>query len=143
MRYHMNVIEYDQLIIFGVMWMEPKLVQLLKALSDETRLRMLHLLQHGDLCVCELESLLKISQSNASRHLNKLTTVGILRYYKSAKYVYYQINDELVDTYPFIKQILNTASGEVSQCQNDYERLATYKGEGYTCDDLKEGKVRF
>ncbi|ACB84345.1 ArsR/SmtB family transcription factor [Natranaerobius thermophilus] len=123
--------------------MEAKLIQILKALSDETRLRILNLLHQGDLCVCELEILLEISQSNASRHLSKLTAVELLRYYKSAKYVYYTINDEMIEKHPFIKQIFNIETAQLEKCQRDNERLAYYKETGYTCDDLKEGKVCF
>ncbi len=123
--------------------MESKLIQILKALADETRLRILNLLQYSDLCVCELEFFLNISQSNASKHLNKLTNTGILHYYKSAKYVYYQLNMELIDEYPFIKQILSTESGKIAQYQKEHERLTLYKEQGYTCDDLKTGNVCF
>lgn len=123
--------------------MEPQLVKVLKALSDETRLRILNMLRYGDLCVCELEILLDLSQSNVSRHLSKLTNAGVLSYYKSAKYVYYKINEELVDRHPFIKELLRDELGELKQCQLDYARLGYYKEAGYTCDDLKEGKVPF
>ena len=122
---------------------ESNLLQIIKALSDENRLRILNLLQHGDLCVCELEILLGISQSNASRHLNKLTNAGILEYYKAAKYIYYKINEKQINEYPFIKQILDSASTRLEVCQRDYDRLSSYKEKGYSCDDLKEGKVYF
>ncbi len=49
-----------------------EIVQLFKALADETRIRMLNLLKNGELCVCDIEEVLDIQQSNASRHLNKL-----------------------------------------------------------------------
>ena len=47
-------------------------VQMLKALGDETRIRIVNILRDGPLCVCEIESILEITQSNASRHLSKL-----------------------------------------------------------------------
>lgn len=59
-----------------------ELVNVLKALSDETRLRIINLLMMKELCVCELEVLLGLNQSNASRHLNKLSSAGILKSYK-------------------------------------------------------------
>jgi len=123
--------------------MESKLTRILKALADDTRLRMLNLLQHHDLCVCELESLLGISQSNASRHLNKLTNAGLLEYYKAAKYVYYKINPEAIEEYPFIKVILTSEVTKLDQCREDYKKMAYYKSKGYTCDDLKAGKINF
>ena len=123
--------------------MEVRLILILKALSDETRLRILNLLNKYDLCVCELEHLLEINQSNASRHLSKLTNAGLLSYYKSAKYIYYTINDEIVEKHPFVKEILNIETSQLQKCQKDSERLSNYKEAGYTCDDLKAGKVSF
>ncbi len=123
--------------------METRLTRLLKALADDTRLRMLNLLQHHDLCVCELESLLDISQSNASRHLNKLTNAGLLEYYKAAKYVYYKINPEAIEEYPFIKVILTSEVTKLDQCREDYKKMAYYKSKGYTCDDLKAGTINY
>ncbi len=119
------------------------LLKVMKALSDETRMRILYLLKHGDLCVCELEVLLDINQSNASRHLNKLTNAKILDYYKVAKYVYYKINEETIQKYPFIMDIANNHAGALDQCNLDYEKLKKYKDSGITCDDLKEGKIDF
>ncbi len=121
--------------------MESKLTIVLKALADDTRLRMLNLLQHHDLCVCELETLLGVNQSNASRHLNKLTNAGLLEYYKEAKYVYYKINNRSLQEYPFIKPILDSEVIRLEKCQQDYEKLVHYKSKGYTCDDLKAGIV--
>jgi len=123
--------------------MESSLAKLLKAIADDTRLRMLNLLQHHDLCVCELETLLGISQSNTSRHLNKLTNAGLLEYYKAAKYVYYKINSETIKDCPFIHVILTSEIMKLEQCRSDYEKMAYYKSKGYTCDDLKAGTVDF
>ncbi|GBG55911.1 transcriptional regulator [Sporomusaceae bacterium FL31] len=46
-----------------------EIINVLKALSDETRIKILNLLRIMPLCVCEIEDILGISQSNASRHL--------------------------------------------------------------------------
>lgn len=119
------------------------LIQTLKALSDETRIRILNLLNNGDLCVCELEVLLDINQSNASRHLNKLTNAKILDYYKVAKYVYYKINKEAILKFSFIKQILVENASELKICKIDIERLQKYRDSKLTCEELKDGKVCF
>lgn len=119
------------------------LIQIMKALSDETRIRILNLLKDGELCVCEIEVILDINQSNASRHLNKLTNAKILDYYKVTKYVYYKINEEIIKEHPFIKDVIGTEAIKLKQCQNDYERLKKYKNSGLNCDELKEGKVCF
>lgn len=67
--------------------------ELFKALSDETRLRILALLVDEELCVCEIEASLRLTQSNASRHLNFLRRNGILTSRKRAQWTYYHISD--------------------------------------------------
>lgn len=119
------------------------LLQVMKALSDETRMRILYLLKDGDLCVCELELLLEINQSNASRHLNKLTNAKILEFYKVAKYVYYKINPEIIEEFPFIKEVINDHGSKLKQCNLDYEKLKKYRASGLTCDDLKQGNIDY
>nr|WP_097026777.1 metalloregulator ArsR/SmtB family transcription factor [Clostridium peptidivorans] len=119
------------------------LIQVMKALSDETRMRMLNILKDGDLCVCEIEVLLDINQSNASRHLNKLTNAKILDYYKVAKYVYYKINEDTVKEFPFLKEIIKEHAIKLKQCSMDLERLKKYRESNLSCDDLKEGKICF
>lgn len=119
------------------------LIQVIKALSDETRIRILNILKCGDLCVCELEILLDINQSNASRHLNKLTNANILEFYKVGKYVYYKINGKILEEYPFIKEIIESETVKLEYCNNDYQKLKDYKNSGLSCEDLKEGKIKF
>lgn len=67
-----------------------------KALSEETRLRIVSILLENNLCVCEIETCLKISQSNASRHLAILKNYGILESYKKAQWTYYKISEEFM-----------------------------------------------
>jgi ArsR family transcriptional regulator, arsenate/arsenite/antimonite-responsive transcriptional repressor len=120
-----------------------ELIQVMKAMSDDTRMRILNVLKEGDLCVCEFEVLLNINQSNASRHLNKLTTAKILNYYKVAKYVYYIINEDTIREYPYIKEIIEEHSIKIKQSSEDSKRLGKYKMSKMSCDDLKDGKVCF
>jgi len=119
------------------------LIQVIKALSDETRMRILNILKDGDLCVCEIEVILDINQSNASRHLNKLTNAKIIDYYKVAKYVYYKINEDIITEYPFLKEVIMEHAIKLKQCSRDYEKLKKYKDSNLSCDDLKEGKICF
>ncbi len=64
-------------------------VEVYKALSDENRLRILNIIAERELCVCEIEEVLGISQSNASRHLNRLRQAGIISSRKEAQWTYY------------------------------------------------------
>lgn len=114
------------------------LVQVMKALSDETRIRILNILKDGDLCVCEIEAVLNINQSNASRHLNRLTNAKVIEYYKVSKYVYYKLNEDSLREYPFIKEIIEKHTMELKQCNIDYGKLKEHKKSGLSCDDLSK-----
>lgn len=54
-----------------------KLVDMLNALSDETRLRILNLLYERELCVCDIMGTLQITQAKASRHLIYMKNAGL------------------------------------------------------------------
>lgn len=65
------------------------IVDVLKALSDETRLRIMNLLYTKDLCVCDIVETLGITQTKASRHLKYLKNSGLVEDRKQAQWVYY------------------------------------------------------
>lgn len=69
-----------------------ELGQIFKALSDETRLTILGLVfQQGQLCVCEVEQILGITQSKASRHLRYLRDAGVLEDERDGLIVNYRL----------------------------------------------------
>ena len=65
------------------------LVRVSKALSDETRIRMLKLLLEKDICVCEMQEIFPISQSQVSRNLRALMDAGLLKRWHEGKCVVY------------------------------------------------------
>lgn len=68
--------------------------QILKALADETRLRILELLRHGEeLCVCEIQKIINKSQSTTSQHLKTLTDANVLVSGKKGSKMMYKIRD--------------------------------------------------
>lgn len=69
------------------------MVDIFKALSDNTRMRIISLLSRDKLCVCEIECSLGLTQSNASRHLQALYRAGIIERYRKAQWTYYCINE--------------------------------------------------
>ncbi len=77
------------------MWkivMEERL-RIFKALSDETRLKILDFLLGGEKCVCEIIPHVKRTQSTVSIQLAKLERLGILRSRKDGRSVYYALED--------------------------------------------------
>jgi ArsR family transcriptional regulator len=72
-----------------------KLSRVFKGLSDDTRLAILGLVfRHGHLCVCEVERILGISQSKASRHLRYLRDAGVLEDERAGLIVNYRLPRE-------------------------------------------------
>ncbi len=67
------------------------LSKLLKALADPTRLRIVALLAHGELCVCHLEKGLGLLQTTASRHLGVLRAAGVVEARREKSWVYYRL----------------------------------------------------
>lgn len=69
---------------------------LFKSLADESRLLVvLLLLDKGELCVCDLQSALQISQPKMSRHLAELRKQGLLQGDRRGKWVYYRLDNAL------------------------------------------------
>lgn len=81
-----------------------RIAGVLKAMSDSTRLRILSLLKSGEFCVCQIQSILDLSQSNVSQHLFKLKSEGLVKERRSSQWVYYSISDNIPET---AKCILN------------------------------------
>lgn len=71
-------------------------IKIFKALSDETRLKIVEFLLTGEKCVCEIVPLVKRTQSTVSIQLSKLETLGIVESIREGKSVYYKITNEKV-----------------------------------------------
>ena len=69
--------------------------QVFKALSEPIRLRILLLLSHGELCVCDLVAVLGTAQSTVSRHLLVLRTAGLITARRKGKWTYYRLAQPL------------------------------------------------
>jgi len=69
------------------------LLQISKALADEQRVRIIMLLEEGELCVCQLIELLGLAPSTVSKHLSILRTAGLLDCRKDGRWAYYRLAD--------------------------------------------------
>lgn len=67
------------------------LTRLFRALGDETRVRMVALLSHGELCVCHIERALELSQPNVSRQLGILRMAGVVDARRDGTWMYYAL----------------------------------------------------
>jgi len=98
-----------------------------KCLADETRARAtLLILEHGELCVCELMCALADSQPKISRHLGQLRTAGILLDRRQGQWVYYRLNPDLP---AWVLEVLTTTLQASSRwLQADSSRLHAMDG---------------
>jgi len=107
--------------------------QIFKALSDETRLRIMALLVSGrELCVCDIMAALNLPQSTVSRHLSYLRNTGLVDDRRQGIWMYYRINKEGgkhgVDLFPLLAAMLSEADQAAGDRQRLEEHLTT-KGE--------------
>lgn len=68
-----------------------------KALSDDTRQKMLKMLQEREMCVGDIVESFSLSQPTVSHHLNILKNIGLVKSRKEGKLVFYSINQDNVD----------------------------------------------
>ncbi len=100
------------------------LLDLFKALSDETRLRIVKLLEHGELCVCDLTAALELVQPKISFHLAVLKEAGLIRDRKEGRWTHYRLDE----SDQFRRVLLLSTCDRITDAaiQNDRKRLAEF-----------------
>ncbi len=80
-------------------------IQILKALADETRLRIVNILSVKEFCVCEIQEILSMSEPRISRHLRILKTAGLVSSKEEGRWVFYtlQPDPKLERLFSFLK----------------------------------------
>lgn len=99
-------------------------ISILKALSDETRVRILLALSMHELCVCQITKLLGLSPSTVSKHLSILYNAELVNMRKSGKWVYYSLAKKA--TAKSVREILEwviTASKASEAARRDLAKL--------------------
>jgi ArsR family transcriptional regulator, arsenate/arsenite/antimonite-responsive transcriptional repressor len=112
-----------------------------KALSEEIRLRIIKLLEGGELCVCDLVAALDMSQPKVSFHLNALKEAGLIKDRKQGKWTHYRLDPDdmfrrmliLSVTEKIDKELMAGAKGRL----NDFIHSKPKKGD---VGPLKEKK---
>ena len=95
-----------------------------KALSEETRLRIIKLLEQGELCVCDIVAALDLIQPKISFHLAVLKEAGLIKDRKQGKWVHYKIDDSDIFRRFLIFSTLERISAET--VAEDRNRLAKF-----------------
>ncbi len=110
-----------------------KLLNTIKALSDETRLRIINLLYEKELCVCDIMEALQVTQTKVSRHLSNLKNAGLVSDRKHAQWVYYSIVHDAENK--FLDNLVFNNLRNLEQFKSDIEGLEDWlKRKKLTCD---------
>ena len=105
-----------------------ELAEVFKALNDETRLRLLKLLENESLSVCEIMEVLGMIQSRVSRHLDILRRAGFLTAQRDKKWVIYSWNRERVNPYHLpLQEMLRLWLNDNKRVKEDKKRLQQVK----------------
>lgn len=97
-----------------------------KVLADETRLRILALLEQGELCVCDLVETLQLPQSTVSRHLALLKNGNWVTDRRQGVWMYYRLAVKNDPYMAVLQQTLLSHLNELPAIQNDLVRLTHY-----------------
>lgn len=100
-----------------------RISRMFKALADENRLRILHLLQQRELCVCEIVKILGISQSKASRHLAYLKNAGLVEDRREGVWIYYTLDRSKEQFWRHLLAYLNGCLNENQVLVSDLAKL--------------------
>ena len=104
------------------------LSRVFRALGDETRLRIVALLAHGELCVCHNEEALELTQPNASRHLAILRAAEIVSHERRDKWVYYRLAKQPDEQCARHLKMLVASFARKSVLKSDVARLLKARG---------------
>jgi ArsR family transcriptional regulator len=101
-----------------------EILNIFKSLSDETRLRILKLLENGELCVCDIFSALDMVQPKVSFHLSVLKEAGLIKDRKAGRWVHYSLDDSDM----LRRFLLHTVMERVSEdaVRDDMARLRAF-----------------
>lgn len=117
------------------------LVEALKAISHETRLRLMSILTNHELCVCELEDILDERQANISKHLIKLKEVGLVEVRKEKQRAFYGLSSS-AKNHDVLLSLLGVLRKEEVLLQQDYARFVQHEQTKdqkiYVCNLMKK-----
>lgn len=104
-----------------------------RALSDPTRVRILHLLRAGPLCVGDLVSILDVPQPKASRHLEYLRRARLVEDEKRGLWRFYRLAPATPGFHRKVLELLDAAAAEVPEAGADEAALRKLRTKGGCC----------
>ena len=114
-----------------------------KALSDATRLRILKLLEHGELCVCDIVAALDMIQPKVSFHLGVLKEAGFIKDRKHGRWIHYKLDDADMFKRSLILSVLErTSNAAAAKDKKRLERFLKSKNTKTDCINLENKIIR-
>ncbi len=83
-----------------------------KAVADPSRVRILKLLEGGELCVCQITTVLDLAVATVSKHLAALKTAGLVQQRRDGRWVYYRLAER--DFNPYARGFLDLVRGSLA-----------------------------
>lgn len=106
------------------------------ALSDPTRLRILHFLSNGELCVGDLVELLNVPQPKVSRHLNHLREAGLVNVRRSGLWAFYSREEEMDQSSLILLNALDQCWELEPEYVRDHKKAFRLMKKGGCCPEL-------
>ena len=116
-----------------------EITQLLSAVADPIRLRLLRLLHRQELCVCELMEAVQLPQYKVSRHLRQMRQVGLVVARRSGRWMHYRISGAAMRSplHQDLLKVLDVHLRDLPDAKRDdarlTKRLAGGRADGYAC----------
>jgi ArsR family transcriptional regulator, arsenate/arsenite/antimonite-responsive transcriptional repressor len=103
---------------------KPTVNLMFRAFSDRTRLRILHLLLKGEMCVCDIVTITRVPQPKASRHLAYLLRAGLIVKRKQGLWAYYRLASAASPFHRSLIKCLKECFRDVPELAGDAKRAA-------------------
>jgi ArsR family transcriptional regulator, arsenate/arsenite/antimonite-responsive transcriptional repressor len=112
---------------------KTKVDLMFRAFSDPIRLRILSLIQPGELCVCDLVAILELPQPTVSRHLSYLRRAGLVSVRRERSWNYYELAPARSVFHAKLLECLGTCFRDVPELATDAARARSIRKRGACC----------
>lgn len=113
----------------------PAVDRMFRAFSDPLRLRILHLLREGELCVCDIVTILQVPQPTVSRHLGYLRRAGLIASHRERYWTFYELVPGRTAFHKKLLECLDTCVVDVPALSVDAKRARSIRQRGACCSD--------
>lgn len=114
------------------------LSEIFRALSDETRLRILNLISRREICACLIEEVLGLMQPNASKHLARLKALGVIECRKISQWCFFSVSEDFKRKYGALYDFLQHEWNNGAQYIQDTSKLQYLIATNDCCRELLE-----